>query len=152
MKISQDFIELMNKLQDLFQARDNSYTLCVVIGEIECALLRFIHKVNRPMTMKEIALMYRISSSKVTRILNKLEKMGFVERYHSTDDRRNWYARITSEGKEMAENTKYKLDQFQKEVLRRLPSEDIDLIYNKISQFVKVYEEVIEESEESCSS
>ena len=146
MKNSQDYILLMNKLENLFQARDNSYTLCVVIGDIECALLRFIHKVNRPMTMKEIAQMYRISNSKVTRILNKLEQMGFVERYHSTEDRRNWFARITYEGKEMAENTKFKLDQFQKTVLERIPEEDIDVIYDRISQFVDAYEAVIKES------
>lgn len=148
MKGSQEFIDLMNKLQDLFKQRDDSYTLCVVIGEIECALLRFIHKVNRPMTMKEIAQMYRISSSKVTRILNKLEKMGFVERYHSTNDRRNWYARITLEGRKMADNTKYKLDQFQKRVLKKLPDDDIDIIYDRIKQFIDAYEAVIKESEE----
>jgi DNA-binding MarR family transcriptional regulator len=147
MKGSQEYIQLMNRLQELFKQRDDSYTLCVVIGEIECALLRFIHKINRPMTMKEIAQMYSISSSKVTRILNRLEKMGFVERYHSTNDRRNWYARITMEGRKMADNTKYKLDQFQKNVLSRLPEGDIDIIYDRIKQFVDAYESVIKESE-----
>jgi len=122
---SAEFMELMNRLQNLFQERDNSYTLCIVIGDMECALLRFIHRVDRPMTMKEIAKMYNISSSKVTRILNKLEQMGFVERYHSNTDRRNWFAKITAEGKEMAENTKYKLDQFQKRVLERIPEDEI---------------------------
>ncbi len=146
MKGSQEFIELMSKLQNLFTERDQSYTLCVVIGEIECALLRFIHKVNRPMMMKEIAEMYKISSSKVTRILNKLEKMGFVERYHSTDDRRNWYAMVTPEGKKMADNTRYRLDQFQKRVLAEIPEEDIDDIYNNIKKFVDVYEKVIREA------
>ena len=146
MKKSQDFIELMNRLQNLFVERDESYTLCVVIGDIECSLLRFIHKINRPMTMKEIARMYKISSSKVTRILNKLEKMGFVERYHSVKDRRNWFARITSEGKKMAENSNYKIDQFQKRVLDVIPTCDIEDIYDKIKQFVDAYEKVIKES------
>jgi len=146
MKSSEDFLTLMNKLQYLFQERDNSYTLCIVIGDMECALLRFIHKINRPMTMKEIAEMYKVSSSKVTRILNKLEQMGFVERYHSTSDRRNWYARITSEGREMAENTKYKLSQFQKRVLELLPDQEIDVIYDRIQQFVNAYDEAIKEA------
>jgi len=147
---SAEFMELMNRLQNLFQERDNSYTLCIVIGDMECALLRFIHRIDRPMTMKEIALMYNISSSKVTRILNKLEQMGFVERYHSNTDRRNWFAKITVEGKEMAENTKYKLDQFQKMVLERIPDDEIEGLYKKITQFVDAYDAVIKESQDSC--
>jgi len=145
---SKEFMSLMNRLENLFQERDNSYTLCIVIGEMECALLRFIHKIDRPMTMKEIAQMYNISNSKVTRILNKLEQMNFVERYHSNTDRRNWYAKITAEGKEVADNTKYKLDQFQKRVLERIPADEIEDIYNKITRFVDAYEEIIRESDD----
>ena len=112
MKNPQEFIELTEKMQKLFQDRDNSYTLCVFIGEIECALLRFLHKINRPLRMREIAKMYEISNAKVTRVLNKLVQMGFVERYHSENDRRSLYARITDEGSKMAEDTKYKLNKF----------------------------------------
>ncbi|MCK4980113.1 MAG: MarR family transcriptional regulator, partial [Candidatus Delongbacteria bacterium] len=82
MKSSQEFIKLTTKLQKLFYERDNSYTLCIFLGEIECALLRFLHKINRPLKMNEIAKMYEISNAKVTRVLNKLVQMGFVERYH----------------------------------------------------------------------
>ncbi len=79
MKNSQDFIELTARLQKLFNDRDNSYTLCVVIGEVECALLRFLHKINRPLKMREIAEMYGISNAKVTRIIDKLgTKIGYA--------------------------------------------------------------------------
>lgn len=146
MKSSEDFIELTNKLQDLFQERDNSYTLCVVIGDIECALLRFINKINRPMTMKEIAELYNITNTKVTRVLNKLVKMGFVERYHSQTDRRSLYARITEEGRRMADNAKYKLNQFQKNILDKIPEEDIDKTYQYLKKFIDAYAATIEES------
>ncbi len=148
MASSEEFIELTNKLQKLFQERDNSYTLCVVIGDVECALLRFIHKIDRPMTMKEIAERYNISNAKVTRILNKLERMGFVKRYHSETDRRCWFAKITEVGTKMAENTKYKLNQFQKDVLKKIPDEDINKIYKYMKIFVEAYADAIEESEE----
>jgi len=59
--------------------------------------------------MREIAKMYEISNAKVTRILDKLVQMGFVERYHSEDDRRSWFARITDEGIKMAEMKSNKL-------------------------------------------
>ena len=144
---SDKFIELTSKLQKLFQDRDNSYTLCVVIGDMECNLLRFIHEVNRPLKMKEIADLYNISNSKVTRVLNKLVKMGFVKRYNSGTDRRSWFAEITEEGKKMAENTKYKLQQFQKDVLSRIPPDDVEKIYQYISQFVAAYEDTIENSD-----
>lgn len=146
MRGSQDFIELTSKLQKLFIERDNSYTLCVVIGDIECALLRFLHKINRPLRMREIAKMYEISNAKVTRILNKLVQMGFVERYHSKDDRRSWFARITDEGSKMAENTKYKLNKFQQEVLELIPEEEIDKTYYYLKMFVDAYEKIITDS------
>jgi DNA-binding MarR family transcriptional regulator len=148
MKSSQDFIELTARMQKLFHERDNSYTLCVVIGDIECALLRFLHKINRPLRMREIAKMYEISNAKVTRVLNKLVRMGFVERYHSEDDRRSWFARITSEGTKMAENTKYKLNQFQKEVLDLIPDEDVEKTYDYLKLFVDAYDKIITDSTE----
>ena len=148
MKNPQEFIELTEKMQKLFQDRDNSYTLCVVIGEIECALLRFLHKINRPLRMREIAKMYEISNAKVTRVLNKLVQMGFVERYHSENDRRSWFARITDEGSKMAENTKYKLSKFQKDVLELIPEEEIDKTYDYLKLFVDAYEKIITDSSE----
>ena len=151
MRDSQEFIELTSKLQQLFHDRDNSYTLCVVIGDIECALLRFLYKINRPLRMREIAKMYKISNAKVTRVLNKLVQMGFVERYHSEDDRRSWFARITDEGTKMAENTKYKLNKFQMDVLELIPNDDVDRIYDSLKIFVDAYEKTITDSaENSC--
>lgn len=146
MKNSQDFIELTARLQKLFIDRDNSYTLCVVIGEIECALLRFLYKVNRPLKMREIAEMYGISNAKVTRIINKLVQKGFVERYHSEDDRRSLFARITDEGSKMAENTKYKLNKFQEEVLKLIPEDEIDKTYHYLKLFVDAYDKEITDS------
>ena len=146
MKSSQEFIKLTTKLQKLFYERDNSYTLCIFLGEIECALLRFLHKINRPLKMNEIAKMYEISNAKVTRVLNKLVQMGFVERYHSENDRRSLYARITDEGSKMAEDTKYKLSKFQEEVLKLIPNEEIDKTYEYLKLFVDAYEKRITDS------
>jgi len=101
--------------------------------------------------MREIAKMYEISNAKVTRVLNKLVRMGFVERYHSEDDRRSWFARITEEGTKMAENTKYKLNQFQKEVLELIPDEDVDKTYDYLKLFVDAYDKIITDStDKSC--
>ncbi len=147
MRNSQDFIELAARLQKLFIDRDNSYTLCVVIGEVECALLRFLHKINRPLKMREIAEMYGISNAKVTRIIDKLVQKGFVERYHSEDDRRSLFARITDEGSKMAENTKYKLNKFQEEVLKLIPEDEIDQTYHYLKLFVDAYEKKITDSQ-----
>ena len=99
------------------------------------------------MTMKEIAEKFNISNAKVTRVLNTLVKKKFVERFYSKTDRRCWYARITAEGKQMAENTKYKLNQFQKEVLKKIPQTEIDKIYKYLKEFTDAYEQTINESE-----
>ncbi|MCD6177321.1 MAG: MarR family transcriptional regulator [Candidatus Cloacimonetes bacterium] len=149
MKSHEEFIELTDRLQKLFQERDNSNTLCVSIGEIECALLRFLYKIDRPLKMREIAKMYEISNAKVTRVIDKLVKMEFVERYYSEDDRRSLYARITEEGCKMAENTKYKLNKFQKEVLEILPDDEIDKTYDYLKLFIDAYDKIITDSSEN---
>ncbi|MDO9577351.1 MAG: MarR family transcriptional regulator [Candidatus Cloacimonadales bacterium] len=145
---SENFIELTAKLQNLFVERDNSYTLCVVVGEIECNLLRFLHKVNRPLKMNEIAKMYNVSNTKVTRILNKLVRMGFVERYIAEDDRRSCYAKIMEIGAKMAENTKYMLNQFQKDVLSRIPQEELENTYRYLKLYTDAYAETIANAED----
>jgi len=148
MKVSEDFTKLTAKLQNLFSERDNSYTLCVVIGEIECNLLRFLYKINRPLKMNEIATMYDISNTKVTRILNKLVKMGFVERYITEEDRRSCYAKITEIGSKMAENTKYMLNQFQKDVLSRIPKEEHENTFKYLKLFTDAYADTIARAED----
>lgn len=148
---SEDFMEITNRLQKLFQERDNSYTLCVVIGDIECAFLRFLNSIARPITMKEIAEKYNISNAKVTRVIDTLVRMKFVERYHSEKDRRSLFAQITEEGRRMAENTKYKLNQFQQTVLNKLPKEDIEPMFKYMKAFTDAYDEAIAESEETPS-
>jgi DNA-binding MarR family transcriptional regulator len=98
--------------------------------------------------MKEIAKLYNISNTKVTRILNKLVKMGFVVRYIAEDDRRSCFAKITDIGAKMAENTKYMLNQFQKDVLRRIPSEELEKTFQYMKLFTEAYEETLVQAED----
>ncbi len=149
MRSPQEFIELTARLQKLFHERDSSYTLCIFIGDIECALLRFLYKVNSPLKMREIAEMYKISNAKVTRVIDKLVKMEFVERYYSEDDRRSLFARITDEGSKMAEDTKYKLNKFQQEVLELIPDDEIDKTYDYLKLFIDAYDKTITDSSEN---
>lgn len=147
----EDFIKLTQQLHGLFHDRDNSYTLCTVVGDVECDFLRFIFNEGRPMRMSEISSKYQISSTKVTRIIDKLVRKKFIHRYPSNIDRRCWYARITVEGKRMAENTNYKLNEFQKTVLDKIPDDKIDSIYDSLEVFTNAYSATISEAHESPS-
>ncbi len=89
---------------------------------------------------------FDISNSKVTHVLDNLERMGFVERQPSQIDRRSCIANITEEGKKMAEDTQYNLNQLQKEVLKKIPEHDIQKTYNYMKLFVDAYEQTIEKS------
>ncbi len=74
--------------------------------------------------------------------------MGFVERQPSQIDRRSWIAEITEEGKKMAEDTQYNLNQLQKEVLKKIPKDDIQKTYNYMKLFIDAYEQTLEKSME----
>jgi DNA-binding MarR family transcriptional regulator len=53
---------------------------------------------QRRMRMNELAAVCNLSLSGMTRVVNRLEKQGFVERVKCTEDLRGWNAVLTDDG------------------------------------------------------
>ena len=73
-----------------------------------------LHKLEEPMTMKELGLRMHCDPSFVTMVANGLEKRGLARRETSEQDRRSKMMRLTEEGVSLR-------DRLEKEFATRMP-------------------------------
>ena len=59
---------------------------------------------SRELTMTDIARKMGHSTAAATGLVDRLEKLGYVERSHAADDRRKVMVRITAKGSDMFQN------------------------------------------------
>ena len=95
--------------------------------------------------MNDLALVLKVSHSRITRIIDTLVKKKLVKRYPSKQDRRSWLAEITSEGRSTNEQSERDFMNNQKELLKRLPKEKIDQIYDDIKLYLETFNKVLDE-------
>ena len=86
-------------------------------------ILRGAHPVGHP--RYEIANRLIERAPDVTRLLDRLVRMGLVERYWSATNRRESIARITPAGLALLATMEPKMKQVQEQTLGRLPERDL---------------------------
>ncbi|MFT5700480.1 MAG: DNA-binding MarR family transcriptional regulator [Desulforhopalus sp.] len=80
---------------------------------------------NKDMRMKELAERLGVTTGTLTVGVDKLEKMGLVERKPHKNDRRSWLIVLTGEGEKMYEQHHKFHQQFTNEISRDLTIEQI---------------------------
>ena len=80
---------------------------------------------NQDMRMKELAERLGVTTGTLTVGVDKLEKLGLVERKPHESDRRSWLIVLTHEGKEMYEQHHKYHQEFTNEISRGLTLEQI---------------------------
>ncbi len=80
---------------------------------------------NKDMRMKELAERLGVTTGTLTVGVDKLEKIGLVERKPHKNDRRSWLIVLTGEGEKMYEQHHKFHQQFTKEISRDLSIEQI---------------------------
>ncbi len=80
---------------------------------------------NQDMRMKELAERLGVTTGSLTVGVDKLEKMGLVERKPHKKDRRSWLIVLTNEGEKMYEQHHKFHQQFTNEISRDLTIEQI---------------------------
>src|SRR6201996_8683715 len=99
--------ELVKRAAALGQALAQRYGLSMTD-------LAGLHKLEGPMTMKELGLRMHCDPSFVTMVANGLEKRGLAQRETSEQDRRSKMMRLTEEGVSLR-------DRLEKEFATRMP-------------------------------
>lgn len=83
---------------------------------------------NQDMRMKELAERLGVTTGTLTVGVDKLERLGLVERKAHENDRRSWLIVLTDKGKEMYEQHHTFHQQFTNEISRDLSFEQIEIL------------------------
>ncbi len=81
------------------------------VSQGEMATLGYLTHEEKESTPTEISKKFKLSTARVANTLNSLEKKGYVERIHETDDRRRVKVRATEAGKELFTKTEIEIIQ-----------------------------------------
>ncbi|QIF03195.1 MarR family transcriptional regulator [Roseimicrobium sp. ORNL1] len=83
---------------------------------------------SRDLTMTDIARKMGHSTAAATGLVDRLEKLGYVERMHAADDRRKVLVRITQKGLELVSKLRTALQDRVAEAMNETNSYDVDTL------------------------
>ena len=92
---------------------------------------------NQNMRMKELAERLGVTTGTLTVGVDKLEKLGLVERKPHESDRRSWLIVLTNEGKRMYEQHHKYHQEFTDEISRDLTLEQITSLTEQLNIILK---------------
>ena len=96
-------------------------------------LLRIARSEYGRVTMSELADSVAITTGGVTRLADRLEKDGLVQRVNCPSDRRVTYLALTEVGRDTLEvATQHHLESLDSHVASRLPPEDLDAVHRAL--------------------
>ncbi len=81
---------------------------------------------SRDLTMTDIARKMGHSTAAATGLVDRMEKLGYVERSHAVDDRRKVMVRITTKGVELVARLRSALQTRVAEAMEETKTSDID--------------------------
>lgn len=107
----------------------------VSAAQVNCLLALYE---NGPLPPSQIAKHMMVNSSTVTGIIDRLEQKGLVERMRISLDRRVITIQLTEMGKRLAENAPPPIQQKIIDGLKKLPSQDIELIVRALNRLTNM--------------
>lgn len=115
------------------------------IGKILCDYEK--EKQATPITARELAKRAHIAPSSLTRVLNKLEKQGYIHRTIPSENRRIVFITLASKAKNIFQKLHKELLSYMDEMTSRLGKEDTSSLITLLQKFGKVLEEMKKEKE-----
>ena len=94
------------------------------------ALLTALAVVDRegPLTLGELAAQEQVSPPTITKVVDTLERHGFVERIRDEHDRRVWRVKATTRGKRQLERSRTRRTEWLANQLRGVTDDDLERI------------------------
>ena len=129
---------LSRELRKVFDKKLDKFGLTSAMW---CTLMVIIE--NPGVNQKDISDILCIETPTVTRILDNLEKRGYILRVSHEYDRRSFKVKLTKKGEELKEEISYYGECFMSWVKRDLSEEEKVIIKNLLN---KLYESVKKES------
>ena len=126
---------LSRELKKLFDKKLESLS---ITSSMWCVLMAIIE--NKEITQKELSSILSIEGPTTTKIIDNLEKRGFIRRVTHETDRRSYKISLTNKGKEIKKEVLKLGDCFMKEVKSSLTEEEkkqLHYLLNKVYKNLK---------------
>ena len=94
---------------------------------------------SRAMTVSQLAEVTVSKQPTVTRLLQRLEEQGQVERYTSLDDRRCTLIKVTPSGRKLVKGLMALAEEHQQKILRTLSPEKVDVLMNALKDLISLH-------------
>lgn len=91
-------------------------------------------------TMQDLSIKMNLNTSTMTRIVDKLVRDKYIERFRSDEDRRIVLVRLTPEGIEAANKVQEKITSYYEDITRNLPKASIDNVLESVSLLMDAFE------------
>lgn len=100
--------------------------------------LVYLSRLDKPIRQKDLASMLSLDSSSVVRVLNNLEKLGFIQRPPEENDRRAKATIITQKGKDIIEHLEGISIALESEIKATLDPDDFNMAYQVLQNIYHI--------------
>jgi len=112
------------------------------------ALVLSVLALNGPMTLGALASETKSANSTISGIVDRLEKLGFAQREHSTADRRIIYVSATEKYKVLNEKTKSDVGDYFASLLNNMSEEERGMLHGALHMLEKALDRAEEGEKE----
>ena len=143
-KIDTNYItELVFQLLIKCQQKEAKYAKQYGIPVAQFRCLRYIY-LNPGITVKEIANYMHLSSSRLTRIIDKLKERDLVDRQEMANDRRHFIINLTPGGKKLTKELYLCYEKLHEDIFATIPESNfktitrsLEKLLNALNQWLK---------------
>lgn len=126
-------------LRDLvqrYQFRNRNEICCFDVSVSQCFALEELEQ-HGDLSVGDLAKQMYLDISTMSRVLDQLEKKGYVRRIVNPEDRRAWRVALTSRGKQLGQKMRELAIGKEMEVLKQIPKSSRPAVIFAMKQLVK---------------
>lgn len=150
--LEQDTVGLHRALTELvrvYQFRDRDRICCYDISVTQCYALEAVVQ-EQPLTLNGLAARLYLDKSTASRVVDALEKKGYVERQASPEDRRALHLVATEAGRDLYERIDADILAGERALLAEFPSEVRQSMTRLIGQLARAAAARVDSSGGTC--
>lgn len=126
--------EFIKSAHELYQLQKDSLNF-LIKGETGALLLLYEGKNITPSIMSKL---FKVSSARISRTLNSLEKKNYIKRIDSLDDKRVTFIELTESGTNEAKYLKEKYYSSLNNLFKELGDDDSEKIIELLNKTIKI--------------
>lgn len=113
--------QALQQLVQRYQFRNRNEICCFDVSVSQCHALELL-AAHQPVSVGGLASRMFLEISTMSRVLDQLEKKGYVRRAHPPEDDRAWKLTLTASGRRLLEKTRALTISQEMEVLKQVPA------------------------------